>query len=443
VADVAGFARLAPRLDVVSGLNMSIGRILFFPRETYPTDRVRLNTLFGQELLTRGHSIDLVMHAADPGVPTGLVPWHGGQIRVLPARAAGSIVSRARRVFQGVMQDLRALFAATSNAYDTILVSDKFLLGAVAATVARVRGQSFLFWLTFPYHEADVEALRTRRVRFPILYGIRGFLTQQLLWRLILPRTDHLLVQSEAMARGFAARGIPMHRMTPIVTGVDLEGVEPRHLPRTRSSREPLTVVYLGTLVRNRRLEVLVEMIPFLNRHGVRIQLLLVGDSAKREDREMLERRASELHVSSQVRITGFLPRPEALRLVRDADIGISPFYPSSVLDVASPTKLIEYLALGLPVVANSHPEQSVILRESRAGVRTPWGARHFARAIIWLSRRTDHELQRMAARGIEWTEANRSYTSIADRFEAACIEARRTAASSGRQIDNRARPSR
>jgi glycosyltransferase involved in cell wall biosynthesis len=165
-------------------------------------------------------------------------------------------------------------------------------------------------------------------------------------------------------------------------------------------------------------------MLPILKQRGIRAQLLLIGDSAKSEDRHKLEQLASDLQVADQVTITGFLPRRDALNLARTADIGVSPFFPSKVLDVASPTKLIEYLALGLPVVANAHPDQSAVLKACRSGVCVPWGARHFARAITWLSHRSDAELTAMGRRGRDWVLATRSYERIADAFEVGCNKA-------------------
>jgi glycosyltransferase involved in cell wall biosynthesis len=83
-----------------------------------------------------------------------------------------------------------------------------------------------------------------------------------------------------------------------------------------------------------------------------------------------------------------------------------------------SPTKLVEYLALGLPVVASEHPEQRLILHMSGAGVCAPWGARHFARAVRWLLRRSHEERTSMGARGRAWIETHRTYARIADTLE-------------------------
>jgi glycosyltransferase involved in cell wall biosynthesis len=103
---------------------------------------------------------------------------------------------------------------------------------------------------------------------------------------------------------------------------------------------------------------------------------------------------------------------------MREVRIALSPFYPTPMLLSTSPTKLVEYLALGVPVVASEHPEQRSILQANRAGVIAPWHARHFARGVRWLLRRDPAELDAMGRRGRAWVEQHRTYARIADEVE-------------------------
>jgi glycosyltransferase involved in cell wall biosynthesis len=398
-------------------------KILFFPRERFPTDRVRLTALFGRELLGRGHAIDLVMQAADRTVSVGPHAWFGRVVYVGRTCDGARYMARLRRTILAVTHDLRNLWSGDLPRYESILVSDKFLLGALACLIAKMRGQRFYFWLTYPYHHAQLALGRDGIATSRTLAYFRGYLTGALLNQWIVPRCDHLFVQSERMAADFAALGVSRSKMTPIVTGIDLEGVEPLAGKRSAMAGREITIGYLGTLVRQRRPELLIEMLHELRLSGVQARLLLVGDGSNHNDRAIIENMARDLGLSQYVEITGFLPRHVALRRIQSADICVSPFRPSPTLDVASPTKLIEYLALGIPVVANAHPDQTAVLRQSKAGVCVPWGARHFARGVRWLTRRSDADLTAMARRGQEWVASHRRYDRIADDFENACLE--------------------
>ncbi|MGH8241819.1 MAG: glycosyltransferase, partial [Steroidobacteraceae bacterium] len=131
---------------------------------------------------------------------------------------------------------------------------------------------------------------------------------------------------------------------------------------------------------------------------------------------------ARKLGVLDRLKITGFLRREEALRLVSDAAVCVSPFYPTPILNSTSPTKLIEYMALGRPVVANDHPEQRLVIEESRAGLCVPYDESAFASAILHLLNHPE-EAESMGSRGRGYAETHRDYRRIAD---AVALEYRR-----------------
>ena len=97
-------------------------------------------------------------------------------------------------------------------------------------------------------------------------------------------------------------------------------------------------------------------------------RLYVVGRGDDPEDETFLESEAARLGLQSSVVFVGQLPQAQALRYVREADVCVSPFYPTPVLRSTSPTKLVEYMAMGKAVVANDHPEQKRVIEESGAG---------------------------------------------------------------------------
>jgi glycosyltransferase involved in cell wall biosynthesis len=392
--------------------------LLFIPREPYPTDRVRINVLFGRELLSRGHTIDLVMQAADERVALGRQDWFGCSVWVGPTDSRDGFVHRIHKHWRGLLHDLRSLRRVQSSQYDGVLVSDKFLLACIALPIAHHRSLKFVFWLTFPIPEIELQSSRERIARYPWVARIRGLISGWVLYKWILPRSDYVFVQSERMKDNICAHGIDAAKMSPIVTGFDMASISAVRREAKSGQRSSVVVAYLGTLSAERHLEMLVEVLALLRNTGTNARLLFVGNADRARDQLMLEHRAERLGISQHFEITGFLPQRQALERVASADVCLSPIFRSPILDVGSPTKLIEYLALGIPVVANDHPEQRQILHESRAGVCVPWGARHFARAVRWLMERSAEERSAMGVRGRAWVEANRTYARIADGVE-------------------------
>jgi len=401
-------------------------RMLYFVRESFPTFRPDIEVLFGRELLCRGHQIDLVMQAERDTEHPGPHAWHGRTIWVGPTDSRDSLLHRLRRQALALWHDLRSLGRARAESYQAVQVRDKFLIASALALSARHRGLKFFYWLSYPEPESNLERVRERRARYPLLTFARGVLFSWLLYRWILPRCDHAFVQSEQMRRDVAAHGIDPEKLTPVPMGIAAADVRAARAPLANDAEAqhlPLTLAYLGTLNTQRRLEVLVDMLAVLHEQGIAARLLFVGAGDEADDRPRLERRARERGVLEHIEITGHLPREVALARVQGAEIGLSPFFPTAVLRSTSPTKLVEYLALGLPVVANDHPEQRRVLADSRAGVCVPWGARYFARGVAWLAARGAAERLRMGESGRQWVLAHRTYARIADELESKYLQ--------------------
>lgn len=393
--------------------------MLFVPREQYPTHRVRIAVLFCRELLGRGHAIDLVMQAASHRTALGRHSIAHGSISVGPTDMGQHAYCRLRRHLLSLWHDMASLRSVDRRKYDAVMVSDKFVVAVVALLVARVRGVRFFFWLTFPVPEAQFLRARDGTARYRGVAFVRGVISWFLLYKVLLRHSDHLFVQSERMQQDICRHGADPSRVTPVLTGVDLKDF-PACARHTERAGSELTLAYLGTLSSDRHLEILVDMLGVLVTASKQVRLLLIGDGDRVGQREALIHRATALGVVERLEITGFLPHSDALHRLSGADICLSPFYPSPILDSTSPTKLVEYLALGLPVVANDHPEQRLVLRSCRAGICVPWGARFFARGVSALLSLTPAERSEMGARGRAWVEANRTYKRIADDFEKA-----------------------
>jgi glycosyltransferase involved in cell wall biosynthesis len=396
-------------------------RMLYFVREPYPTFRPDVEVLFGQEMLGRGHEVDLVMQAEREEERGGPKSWHGRTVFVGPTDSRNGYVHRFRKHWLAVLHDFKSLRRATADRYQAVQVRDKFLIAAACAFVARRRGLKFFYWLSFPEPESQLQRVRERTARYPIASYIRGVVFGWLLYRWILPRCDHAFMQSEQMRRDVAAHGIDAAKLSAVPMGIAAQDVRPAASPI--GAQASLTLGYLGTLNPQRRLEILIDMLALLHQRGERARLLFVGGGDYPEDQLRLERRAAELGMQPFVEITGFLPREVALERIAQTDICLSPFYPTPVLRSTSPTKLVEYLALGLPVIANDHPEQRLVLKESGAGVCVPWAARHFARAVMWLAAKGPDARARMGECGRSWVLAHRTYGRIADELETRYLE--------------------
>jgi glycosyltransferase involved in cell wall biosynthesis len=240
-----------------------------------------------------------------------------------------------------------------------------------------------------------------------------------LLYRWLLPAADHVFVQSEQMRQDVAATGIPLNKMTAIPMGISMDLCAPVDSSQDRRvlPRETPCVLYLGTLNRVRRLDFLIRVFAEVRTAVPSALLYIVGQGDDPEDQVFLRNEVARLNLQSAVVFVGQLPQAQALKYVQEADVCTSPFYPTPVLQSTSPTKLVEYMAMGKAVVANDHPEQKRVIEESGAGLCVPYAEQPFAAAIVSLLRNPD-TAQLMGQRGRRYAIEHRAYGVIADTVE-------------------------
>lgn len=386
-------------------------RLLYVVGGRRAAPRVDVAVLFGEHLGRTLFDIDWVVFDPEPSVAWRESTWNGAHACWIGRPAGDGWRAAVRVKFIELAADLRTFWMALRGDYELIQVRDKFVSALLCLVAARLRGRLFTYWLSYPFPESRVLDAREGRARIPALSWLAGKLSGWLLYKIILPRSNHVFVQSEQMRQDVASAGIPLEKMTPVPMGVDA-----RLLDLPRQPIEPDSVLYLGTLARVRRLEVLLETMVQVRQVCHHARLIFVGDGDGPMDRAFLEAEASRLGVAEVVEFTGRMPMGDALDRVARAAVCVSPFYPTFVLRSTSPTKLVEYMALGRPVVANDHPEQAAVISASKAGICVPWAAEQFTKAILALLL-NPAEAEKLGSAGPEYVRANRTYEAISSKL--------------------------
>jgi glycosyltransferase involved in cell wall biosynthesis len=387
--------------------------LLFISSDTYPPQRVDVRVLLGEELAGRGHRIDWILQS-DGRTADRVVEWGGGTVWIGPTDLGTSLWRRVRKHVLSIVHDLRTVRRIASGDYQIVIVKDKFVSGIPALIAARIWRCRFVYWLSWPFPEDYLLRARDGTARYPLLYLVRGHAFRILLYRLLLPAADHVLAQSEQMKRDLEAHGVRGAKITAVPMGVSVAstgGAEPADV-------DARTILYLGTLIRLRRLDFLVRVLSLVKQRVPDARLVFVGSGDDPADEQLLTDQARSLGVSDSVVLTGQLPQAEAFGMVRRAAVCVSPFYPTPILNSTSPTKLVEYMALGKAVVANDHPEQKLVIAESNGGYCVAYDESAFADAIVELLK-NPALAREMGRRGSAYVEGNRRYPAIANRVEA------------------------
>ncbi|MEJ6006632.1 glycosyltransferase [Paucibacter sp. AS339] len=392
-----------------------LARLLFVTKETHPSFRADVRVLFGKYLPRMGIASDLFTQAEYGQAST---PWAAGALLLAPSSAKSWL-----RPLQLLRHDLRLFTAARSGDYAAVQVRDRIFAGALGLSAARRAGLPFFYWASYPKPESRKEAADhlqwTCRPLHFFVHQLRARLSDALLYRWVLRRADHVFVQSEAMLAAFAARGLPTERMSAVPMGVDLEEAQaqepapPEVLARVQGRR---VLVYAGALDRVRQPRLMLEAMVHVKAAMPDSLLLMVGGALDPADLQQLQQSAEDLALQPWVQFTGWVSPAQALACMRLGELGLSTIPRGPLYDVSSPTKLAEYFALGLPVVANDLPDQALVMRESEAGVCVPFEPRALAEAALALLNSPEQARQQGLA-GQRYIAAQRSYAALAERL--------------------------
>lgn len=385
-------------------------KILQFVPETLPTFRADVSVLFGK-YLPRHRVLCHVVGKASHEAPD----LQGFQSVRRPAYRG----NRVRRELAYLWLSIKTLLYVKRGECDAIQVRDMVPLGWLAMLIARYKGIPFYYWVSYLMSEGRIEraqdqlrhgaGLRSRLVLW------KGQLEQALLYKVLLPRADHVFVQSDAMLAVLQAKGVPAQRMTAVPMGVDMELLgKSQPQPHRPEGWETVPVIaYLGTLDKARQLERVIDALLIVRASLPTACLLLIGNSPTPRDEVQLIEYARQAGVEAAVRITGWLPSAQAWQLLVAADAAVSYIPRGPLYDVSSPTKLLEYLALGMPAVGNDIPDQAHVLQMSDAGWLTASNPASMAQALNEILS-DPVAARKRAASGPAYIETHRSYRELA-----------------------------
>jgi glycosyltransferase involved in cell wall biosynthesis len=135
----------------------------------------------------------------------------------------------------------------------------------------------------------------------------------------------------------------------------------------------------MGSLSPLWNVELAIRALPLIAKHIPDIRLLIAGyGPAERSLRQCSE----ELGQTARVQFLGTFDYEQLPAIVSQADVGITTALAGSTFrHYATPLKIIEYMAAGLPVIASRLGQTEIIMQESQAGVLIENTSDDFAQA--------------------------------------------------------------
>ena len=207
------------------------------------------------------------------------------------------------------------------------------------------------------------ELFRSKRLTFKriVLKCYRAFLKR------IIRQAD--IVIAGIMPYVLKTYEIDERRLIITTNGVNLQLFDPRRYVTNPEESSIVQVIYVGHLLKERGLDVLLfACLHLLNRDITNFQLELVGFFGYNSP-EQVELEICQLGLEKHVALVGEIPSSEIPAKLADVDICVHPFPNKVGLAEIYPVKIYEYLAMSKAVVASDLPGVRTLIQDGYNGL--------------------------------------------------------------------------
>lgn len=269
-----------------------------------------------------------------------------------------------------------------------------------AATPAKRHGARMIVDL----HEIFPEFTASK---YPGVLGRLATRIARLLERDARRRADVTITVNHPIEKLLGTRGIGRpERVVLLHNSADPEDFGPPRLPDTERRTGRLELVYHGTLTPLYGVDVAIRGVALAATRGAPVHFTILGDGP---ERHALARLANDLGADLVVTFEAPIPQRGLRERLCRADAGIVPTRLNGMTQYSLSNKLLEYVHLGVPILAARLPSYGSYLEEDGAWYWTPGDPEDLARAIQRLAAAPMEERRDRASRaqrnleGIAW----------------------------------------
>ena len=306
----------------------------------YETDnRIRR---YAEALVKRGDQVDAIVLARDGQPPFGIV--YGVNVFRIQKRVINEKgqLSYLIRVMMFLALSTWSLTARhLRKPYDVIHVHSVPDFEVLATVIPRLMGARVILDIHDLVPELYVSKFKgeDRSIAHKILLALEG---------LSCAYSNHVIISNDLWYEKIIQRSVRAEKCTSIINYPDLSIFWPR--PRVPAANGDFVMCYPGTLNSHQGVDLAIEAVFLLRNRAPNLKLMIVGDG---QDRKKLEGLVRKLGVEDRVSLTSFVPLEQIAELMSTIDLGVVPKRKNSFGNEAFSTKIMEFLAMNVPVVAS------------------------------------------------------------------------------------------
>lgn len=165
--------------------------------------------------------------------------------------------------------------------------------------------------------------------------------------RLSIAFSDHVIISNHLWQEKLIRRSVRRDKCTAIINYPNLAVFSQKSYATSRT--DTFTMCYPGTLNQHQGVDLAIRAVALIRDSAPNLKFLVIGDGP---ERERLKSLIEEHKLSDSVSIQGFVPIEKIAEIMASVDLGVVPKRNNSFGDEAFSTKIMEFMAMGVPVLA-------------------------------------------------------------------------------------------
>ena len=160
--------------------------------------------------------------------------------------------------------------------------------------------------------------------------------------------SSHVIISNHLWEKTVTSRSVRPDKCTTIINFPDPAIFWPR--PAHVRNNSEFVMCYPGTFSWHQGLDLAIEAVALLRDKAPGLRFLLVGDGP---ERKMLADMIEKLQLEDRVTIRGFMSLELVAEVMSNVDLGVVPKRADSFGNEAFSTKIMEFMAMSVPVIAS------------------------------------------------------------------------------------------
>lgn len=245
----------------------------------------------------------------------------------------------------------------------------------------------------FDHHDANPELYLSK-------YGKKGFFYRAQVWlEKLTYRFSDVVMCTNGSYRDLAVTrgGLDLEDVFIVRNGPDVTTFKVVHPNDALKHGKPYLVGYVGNMSTQEGLDILLDVALHIKTLGRRdIHFTCIGGGPGLAG---LRKMVQDKNLEDMVNFTGRIPDGQLLEILSTADICVNPDRPCEMNDISTMIKIMEYMALGKPIVQFDSKEGRFSAKEASLYADKVDQVTDFANKILWLLERPE-ERRRMGEFG-------------------------------------------